>query len=228
MFSSQLPWNGLPDLAVCTQVIQGALPGSRCDCNNCPEVEMSDRAWHLLESCWIVDASARPNLPHVRDVIATLKECHDMSIQREISHSEARGLRNLSLESSQKTNCIPALFESHQPSPAIFSLLSGRKSSLRYHHHFPNKEVTDPDFVISREAPVMASKPERGVYRSSGFSSVPPAPYPRPEDRSSLRTTQDSDPNKRSETQATGGSTGPQTTQQRYKGCNACRIRRYV
>jgi hypothetical protein len=74
----------------------------------------------------------------------------------------------------------------------------------------------------------MPPNAERAATRGAGSSSVRSAPYPRPEDRPSRKSTHDSEPDSGSETQAGGSSTGPRTTRQQYSACGACRMRRYV
>jgi hypothetical protein len=39
---------------------------------------MSDTAWSLMESCWMIDANDRPALPHIQATIANLKSTHNL------------------------------------------------------------------------------------------------------------------------------------------------------
>jgi hypothetical protein len=133
MFSHKLPWDRLPDPAVCMKVLQGAFPGSRSDCSSHPSVHMSDEAWCLLESCWTIDASRRPNLPHIRDTILVLKISHDMNSITGDSHSRSLGSGSSSSESTTKV--VPTI-ESHPPSLFEFSSslqpASGRTPFVRH------------------------------------------------------------------------------------------------
>jgi hypothetical protein len=150
MFAQKIPWQGLSDIALFNQVCKGARP-SRSDCSGRSGVEMSDDAWNLMDSCWTGDASLRPDLSHVRDAIAMLKECHDMSSKSDISHSGYHGTSNSSVESSSKIDPVPILFAIHSPSSAVLSLPSGRIPSLRHRHQPPNNELAHPDRAMSCE-----------------------------------------------------------------------------
>jgi hypothetical protein len=138
MFSHKLPWHGLSDPAVGIQVLQGAFPGSRSDCNNCLSVYMSDEAWYLLESCWKINVRLRPNLLYVREFIGMLKKSHDT---RAVDDYTPRPLISTSASSKSviKPDSVPTLFASHLSSSlsnmsSTLPPASGRVTSLRHRH----------------------------------------------------------------------------------------------
>jgi hypothetical protein len=127
MFSHKLPWDGLPDATVCTKVIQAAFPGSRSDCSSHPSVHMSDEAWCLLESCWKIDTSHRPSLPHIRDIILILKMFHNLSTISGDNDSQSHGPSDSSIQALREVESVPTLFSPLPPA-------SGRIASVRHGH----------------------------------------------------------------------------------------------
>jgi hypothetical protein len=125
MFSQKLPWDGLSDTAVVAQVMQQIHPGSRNNCSDCAGVHMSDEVWYLLKSCWAIDASLRPDLPHIRDTIILLKISHDMNALGGDSHSRSSGSGSSSAESTIKV--VPTI-KSHPP--LLFELSSSLQPAL--------------------------------------------------------------------------------------------------
>jgi hypothetical protein len=150
MFSCKIPWNGIREAAVVVQAMRQNYPGSRSHCSDCPGVHMTDEAWHLLESCWTIDASRRPNLPHVRDIIILLKISHDMNAMSGDSDRQSPSFGSSSLGSTSKieavlttSRCPPSLFELSpylQPAP-------GRTPFVRYRR----KDCVDP--IAERPTP---------------------------------------------------------------------------
>jgi hypothetical protein len=127
MFSHKLPWHGLSDPAVGIQVLQGAFPGSRNDCNIHPSVHTSNEAWCLLESCWKIDASYRPSLPHIQDTILVLKIFHDLSTMSGDNDSQPHGPSDSSIQAPREVESVPTLFSPLPPA-------SGRIASVRHGH----------------------------------------------------------------------------------------------
>jgi hypothetical protein len=122
MFSQKMPWDGMKDTAVIARVMQGARPATRPELGDCSEVEMSEEAWQLVESCWKVDANLRPDLLYIHHVLTTLKEVHDMSVTSNTIISLSPEGDDPSMESASKTSSAPTLFVSHtSPSPNLFS-----------------------------------------------------------------------------------------------------------
>jgi hypothetical protein len=96
---------------------------------------MSDEAWCLLESCWTTYANIRPDLPHIREGITTLKKAHDISATHDISRPQP--LRQVVMSRKPVRRKQPSTFSSHPSASDMFSDVpsaSGRVAPLRYRY----------------------------------------------------------------------------------------------
>jgi hypothetical protein len=161
MFSHKLPWNGLSDLAVYTQVMRGSLPGLRLDCTTPSGMSIPDEAWRLVEACWSIDAGLRPDLPHIQKIVAMLKESPATSTAGRTDRIITQASHNQSMDTSTGTpaKSIPALFTDNTPSLANSSTPStsgpSRIYSLRGRQYRRQSPSRSPSCSLSPPFPPM-------------------------------------------------------------------------